>query len=100
MNGPAIDVVSGKINNLIISADVSALHHGVAVVSFEICSGPALVSLRALRKEQVSALDITNDIAGQVCIVERVFGLLASAFAEAVQWVNAHLKLEAAGWTR
>ena len=52
--------------------------------------------MRALRKGQASATNITNDIAGEARIVERAFGLGASALAEAVQFVNAHLKLEAA----
>ncbi len=52
--------------------------------------------IRALRKGQASALNITNDIAGEALIVERALGLGASALAQAVQFVNAHLKLEAA----
>jgi hypothetical protein len=38
----------------------------------------------------------TSTIAGEARIVERACGLGASALAEAVQFVNAHLKLEAA----
>jgi hypothetical protein len=49
-----------------------------------------------LRKEQASAFNTTNDNAAQARIVERAFGLGASALAEAVQFVNAHLALEAA----
>jgi hypothetical protein len=45
---------------------------------------------------QASDLNITNDIAGESRIVERAFGLGGSAFAEVVQIVNRHLKLEAA----
>ncbi len=49
----------------------------------------------AVRKGQASAFNITNDIGGEARIVERAFGLGASALAEAVQFVNAHLTLEA-----
>ena len=52
--------------------------------------------MRALRKGQASAFNITNDIGGEARIVERAFGLGASALAEAVHFVNAQLELEAA----
>ncbi len=52
--------------------------------------------MRALRKGQASAFNITNDIGGEARIVERAFGLGASALAEAVQFVNAQVELEAA----
>ncbi len=40
--------------------------------------------MRALRKGQASAFNLTRDIRGEARIVERVFGLGASALAEAV----------------
>ena len=43
--------------------------------------------MRALRKAQASAFNITNDIRGEARIVERAFGLGASALAEMVQLV-------------
>ncbi len=49
----------------------------------------------ALAKEQAPAFNITNDIVGQARVVERAFGLGASAMAEAVQFVNAQLTLKA-----
>ena len=52
--------------------------------------------MRALRKGQASAFNITNDICGEARIVEHAFGLGASALAETVQFINAHLKLEPA----
>ena len=52
--------------------------------------------MRALRKGQASAFNITNDIGGEARIVERAFGLGPSALAEAVHFVNAQLELEAA----
>jgi transposase, IS6 family len=51
--------------------------------------------MRALRKGQASAFNITSDIGGEARIVERAFGLGASALAEAVQFVNAQLMLQA-----
>ena len=52
--------------------------------------------MRALRKGQASAFNITNDLCGEARIVERAFGLGASVLAEAVHFVNAQLELEAA----
>ena len=45
---------------------------------------------------QTSALNITRDIRCEARIVERAFGLGASALAEAVQFVCERLKLVAA----
>ena len=42
--------------------------------------------MRPLRKGQASAFNITRDIRGEARIVERAFGLGASALAEAVQF--------------
>lgn len=42
--------------------------------------------MRALRKEQASAFNITHDIRGEAYIVEHTFGHGASALAEAVQF--------------
>ena len=52
--------------------------------------------MRALRKGQTSAFNITNDICGEARIVERAFGLGASALAEVVQFVSARLEFETA----
>ena len=52
--------------------------------------------MRALRKGQASAFNLTRDIRGEVRIVERAFGLGASALAEAVQFLNERLEFEAA----
>ena len=52
--------------------------------------------MRALRKGRASAFNITRDIRGEARIVERVFGLSASALVEAVQFVGERLKLVAA----
>ena len=52
--------------------------------------------MRALRKGQASAFNITRDIRGEARIVERAFGLGASALAEAVQYVRERLELVAA----
>ena len=49
--------------------------------------------MRALRKGQASAFNITNDIRGEARIVERAFGLGASALAEAVQFVSERLDI-------
>jgi transposase-like protein len=51
---------------------------------------------RALRKGQAAAFNLTRDIQGEARIVERAFGLGASALAEAVQFFNERLELEAA----
>jgi len=52
--------------------------------------------MRALRKGQASAFNINRDIRGEARIVERAFGLGASALAEAVQFLDARLQIEAA----
>jgi transposase-like protein len=52
--------------------------------------------MRALRKGQAAAFNITRDICGEARIVERAFGLGASALAEAVQFLEAQLQVEAA----
>ena len=52
--------------------------------------------MRALRKGHASAFNITRDIRGEARIVERAFGLGASALAEAVQLVREKIELEAA----
>ena len=52
--------------------------------------------MRALRKGQASTFNITNDICGEARIVERAFGLGASALAEVVQFVSARLEFETA----
>jgi hypothetical protein len=53
--------------------------------------------MRALRKGQASAFNLTRDIRGEARIVEWAFGLGASALAEAAQFLNERLQLEAAG---
>jgi hypothetical protein len=52
--------------------------------------------MRALCKGQASAFNLTRDILGEARIVERAFGLGASALTEAVQFLNERLELEAA----
>ena len=50
----------------------------------------------ALREGWASAFNIPRDIRREACIVERAFGLGASALAEAVQSVHERLKFAAA----
>jgi transposase-like protein len=52
--------------------------------------------MRALRKGQASAFNVTRDIRGEARIVERAFGIGASALAEAAQLLNQELQLEGA----
>ena len=52
--------------------------------------------MRALRKSQAAIFNITRDIRGEARLVERAFGLGASALVEAVQFVSERLELEAA----
>ena len=52
--------------------------------------------MRALRKGQASAFNITRDMRGEARIVERAFGLGASVLSEAVQFVTAQLDRQAA----
>ena len=47
--------------------------------------------MRALRKGQASAFNITRDMRGEARIIERAFGLGASVLSEAVQFVTAQL---------
>jgi transposase, IS6 family len=52
--------------------------------------------MRALRKGQAGAFNITRDICGEARMVERAFGLGACALAEAVRFVSKRLELETA----
>ena len=52
--------------------------------------------MRALRKGQARAFNITRDICGEARLVERAFGLGASPLAEAVRLVL--LQLFVASW--
>ena len=52
--------------------------------------------MRALRKGQASAFNVTGDIHGEAHIVERAVGLGASALAEVVQLLEFRLEPEAA----
>jgi IS6 family transposase len=52
--------------------------------------------MRAPRKGQASAFNVTRDIRGEARIIERAFGLGVSAVAEAAQFLNERLQLEAA----
>ena len=52
--------------------------------------------MRALHKGLASAFNISRDIRGEARIVERAFGLGASALAEAVQLVSGRLEPKAA----
>jgi len=52
--------------------------------------------MRALRKGQVEAFNITRDICGEARIVERAFGLGDCALSEAVRFLGERLELEAA----
>ena len=52
--------------------------------------------MRALRKGQAGAFNITRDMGGEARIVERAFGLGASPLAEAVRFVSERLEREAA----
>ncbi len=50
--------------------------------------------MRALRKGQAAAFNITRDIRGEARIVERAFGLGASALAEGLAALNEALELQ------
>ncbi len=52
--------------------------------------------MRALRKGQAAIFNLTRDIRGEARIVERTFGIGASALGEAVVVFGEHLQLQAA----
>ncbi len=52
--------------------------------------------MRALRKGQAGAFNITRDIYGEARLVERAFGLGASVLSEAFQLVTQRLDHQAA----
>ena len=52
--------------------------------------------MRPLRKGQASAFNVTHDIRGEARIVERAFGLGASALAEVVSVLNIQLEAKEA----
>ncbi len=52
--------------------------------------------MRALRKDQAAICNLTQDIRGEARIVERAFGIGASALAEAVALIGESLKLQTA----
>jgi hypothetical protein len=51
-----------------------------------------LTLMRALRKGQAAIFNLTRDILGEARLVERAFGLGASALTEAVQLVGERLE--------
>ncbi len=51
--------------------------------------------MRALKKGQARAFNVTGDIRGEARIVERAFGIGAGALAEAVQFISGRLDLQA-----
>ena len=53
-------------------------------------------AMRALRKGQAAIFNLTRDIRGEVRIVERAFGIGASALAEAVAVIGERLNLQPA----
>ncbi len=52
--------------------------------------------MRALRKDQAAICNLTQDIRGEARIVERAFGIGASALAEAVALIGESLELQTA----
>ena len=52
--------------------------------------------MRALRKGQASIFNLTHDICGEARIVERAFGIGASALAEAVTLIGERLEIQPA----
>lgn len=52
--------------------------------------------MRALRKGQASAFNLTRDMRGEARMVERAFGVGADALTDAVQFINERLDLNAA----
>ena len=52
--------------------------------------------MRALRKGQASAFNLTRDVGGEGRLVERAFGVGADALTDAVQFINERLDLQAA----
>lgn len=52
--------------------------------------------MRALRKGQAGAFNLTRDMRGEARLVERAFGLGPCALTEASQFINQHLDFQAA----
>ena len=52
--------------------------------------------MRALRKGQATIFNLTRDIRGELRIVERAFGIGASALTEAVALIGDRLNLQSA----
>ena len=52
--------------------------------------------MRSLRKGQAGVFNITGDICGEARLVERAFGLGASALSEAVRLITTRLDHQAA----
>ncbi len=52
--------------------------------------------MHALRKGQAAIFNLTQDIRGEARIVERAFGIGASALAEAVAVIKEQLELQRA----
>lgn len=55
--------------------------------------------MRALRKGQAGAFNISRDVRGEARLIERAFGLGPYALSEAVRFINQNLELQAA-WRR
>ena len=52
--------------------------------------------MRALRKGQAAIFNLTQDIRGEARIVERAFGIGASALAETIAIIGERLELQPA----
>jgi len=52
--------------------------------------------MRALRKGQAAIFNVTQDLHGEARIVERAFGIGASALADAVALIGEQLELQPA----
>ena len=58
-----------------------------AIRSFEV--------MRALRKGQASAFNLTRDVRGEARLMERAFGVGADALTDAIQFINERLEIQA-----
>jgi hypothetical protein len=76
------------LNNVVEADHGKLIRPSVAIKDFEV--------MRALRKCEAGAFNITRNINGEARVVERAFGLGTSVLAEAVQFVSERREPKAA----
>ncbi len=102
IRGVSINRAAGEYLNNVIEADHGKLKQlirpvrGFKTLKTAYATIKGFEVMRALRKNQAAIFTMTRDVRDEARLIERTFGLGASALAEAVPFVSGRLDLEAA----